>query len=259
MADEEREHGDGERAPADRPWVWAVCASLVLIVAVALLAGFVAERRREARYRQAPVCERAPAPPAGEAGCVHEVRGVVEAFRVPFEFRRRERYVDYRLLEPPPATARTGTVELDGDNPRVSHLSGLDREIVLGLWEGRVTRIRRQDGGLSVETVESPLHRKATPGVGLLLLPPGALGLWAAFRLRRRSGSWQLRVAVAPVRHVPRSIVPLLAGVGASYGVLVPVSRGRYEPVGLLVSGVACAVLGGILGLALYRWRRRRD
>jgi hypothetical protein len=252
-ADEDADEGRRRH----RPWLWAATSTLTILIGLVLLAAYPAERRRADEYQRAPVCERPPAA-AEHPQCVHEVDGVVERTREPFRRRGRDRYVDYRLSEPSWAPSPQGTTEVDGDSA-VYRAMKPGTPAVFGVWGASVARIRIEGVG-TVETVGSPRAQEAKAvGVGVILVPAGGVGLWAAFRFRRRSGSWFRRTAIPPAKGVQRGAVLFLGGLGFAFGVLLPLAGGEYDVATLFVTGLFLGALGGLAGWALYRWRGRRD
>lgn len=218
--------------------MWALTSSLTIVVGLVVGAGYPGDRARSERYQSADV---------------ELVRGVVEEKRTHRPRRgRADRYVHFRLLEPSTARA-SGVVEIEGPSPVYDALRP-GMEARFGVYGRLVTRVV-VDGVGAAETVESPA---TAPGrdasVAVVAVPSGGLGLWAAFRLRRRSGSWRRATAFERRRATPWAIA-FFAWVGFCFGAMMtPRDLGE-----LFAQGFVTGTAGAVLGSLVYALVRRRQ
>lgn len=134
-------------------------------------------------------------------------------------------------------------------------------EVTVVFWDEQIARIEHTRGP-AVETTQSPLHDQASSAVfGVLLVPWSAFGLWTAFRLRRRSGSWRQKAPLPQGRLTGRSAMGCGAIMLASLSSVLFLSAAVYDLTALAVVVVTAAVFGAVVGLfywAVDRWWRRR-
>lgn len=230
-----------------RPWAWALSSTVVLVVGVWAGASYREDRGRSLRYGAAPICQGEPS-----LDCIHEARAVVLDTRTNDPRRGpKDRYVDYRMEEPTAAQAE-GVVEIEGPSPVYDALRP-GTPMRLGVWGRIVTRVSVEGVGLA-ETVNSP-KVAAVRDVALAILGFmwGGPALWAAFVLRRQNGTWWGKAAFPQPKRVTPKVIVALAWIGFTFGIVL-----RGPDVGtLLAQGVFTGLVGGLLGAALYFWRRR--
>lgn len=226
-----------------RPWLWALSSCVCLAIGVWLLTIFPDVQAKADRYERAV-----------RAGSAEESAAIVTDLRR-YERRRNDDFhVDLRLK---------GGVERSVEVESGADWSTLRRgeEVTVVFWDEQIARIEHARGP-AVETTQSPLHDEASSAVfGLLLVPWSAFGLWTAFRLRRRSGSWRRKAQLPRGRLTGRRAMGCGAIMLASLSSVLFLSAAVYDLGVLAVIIVTGAVFGAVIGLlywAVDRWWRGR-
>ncbi|HVE46133.1 MAG TPA: hypothetical protein VNA57_05255 [Acidimicrobiales bacterium] len=228
-----------------RPWLWALMSTACLLIGTWLLIAFPSRSDEAERYERAL-----------RAGVAEESAATVSDLRKYERRRNDDFYVDLRLQDG--SVERSVQLESGAD----WRTFGKGDEVTAIFWEGQVARIERPRQP-PVETTHSPVHEQAAFAVfGVLLVPWSAFGLWTAFRLRRRSGSWRRRAAMPQGRFTRNRAMGCGAIMLASLSAVLMLSAAIYDLGVLALFVVMAAVAGAVIGLAYWLvnrlWRRSR-
>lgn len=218
-----------------RPWLWALMSTACLLIGTWLLIAFPSRSDEAERYQRAV-----------RAGATEESAATVSGVRHYERRRNDDFYVDLRLQD----GSVKRSVQLESGADWRTFRKG--DEVTAIFWEGQVARIERPRQP-PVETTHSPVHEQAAFAVfGVLLVPWSAFGLWTAFRLRRRSGSWRRKTAMPQGRFTRNRAMGCGAIMLASLSSVLMLSAAIYDLGVLAVLVVTAAIAGAVIGLGYW-------